>query len=229
MRRLERWSLRIGCGLAVLTGVVYGWLRYLGAVKGEFGPEPSPWQPFWQHAHVLAAPVLLFALGVAVRGDIPGDAQPRRAARTADRARAPRPRRTPGARGYAIQVVTGAGLRNALGGPMQPRGSCSPRCMPSTGRSRAAPAREQHPRSPAPRVRGSALARRTAKRRAGHRGPGHGAVPLPQGHRGEEDVGRPAVRRTLHRVGGCLGRELLRGRGARAASDTHLRLADDAS
>ena len=72
MRRLERWSLRIGFFLGGLTGVVYGWLRYFGSVKGDFGPEPSPWQPFWQHAHVLAAPVLLFALGVAVRGHVQG-------------------------------------------------------------------------------------------------------------------------------------------------------------
>lgn len=115
MRRLERWSLRIGCGLAVLTGVVYGWLRYLGAVKGEFGPEPSPWQPFWQHAHVLAAPVLLFALGVAVRGHVQamlnrGVLRGRRTGLVLLGLAGPLV-----LGGYAIQVVTGAGLRNALG------------------------------------------------------------------------------------------------------------------
>ena len=115
MKRLERWSLRIGFGLGALTGLVYGVLRYFGSVKGEFGPEQNPWQPFWQHAHVLAAPVLLFALGVAVRGHVQGMLN-----------RGVRRGRRIGLillvisvplvlGGYAVQVVTAAGARNALG------------------------------------------------------------------------------------------------------------------
>ena len=115
MKRLERWSLRIGFGLGALTGLVYGVLRYFGSVKGEFGPEQNPWQPFWQHSHVLAAPVLLFALGVAVRGHVQGMLN-----------RGVRRGRRIGLillvisvplvlGGYAVQVVTAAGARNALG------------------------------------------------------------------------------------------------------------------
>lgn len=115
MRRLERWSLRIGFGLGALTGIIYGVLRYFGSVKGDFGPEPNPWQPFWQHAHVLAAPVLLFALGVAVRGHVQGMIN-----------RGVRRGRRIGlvllvisvplvVGGYAVQVVTGSVVRNALG------------------------------------------------------------------------------------------------------------------
>ena len=115
MRAFERWALRIGFVLAGLTGLVYGWLRYLGGVQGEFGPEPSPWQPFWQHAHVLAAPLLLFALGIAVRGHVSG--------MLGHGVRRGRPTGLVLAGlaapmvlgGYAVQVVTSAGVRASLG------------------------------------------------------------------------------------------------------------------
>ena len=115
MKRLERWSLRIGFGLGVVTGVGYGWLRYLGGVQGEFGPEPSPWQPLWQHAHVLAAPVLVFALGLAARGHVTGMLQHR-----VRRGRLTGLLLVAGAAplvlgGYAVQVATTAGTRAALG------------------------------------------------------------------------------------------------------------------
>ena len=115
MKRLERWSLRIGFGLGALTGLVYGVLRYFGSVKGEFGPEPNAWQPFWQHAHVLAAPVLLFALGVAVRGHVQGmlNRGVRRGRRTGLALLCLAAPLVLG--GYAVQVVATVGLRNALG------------------------------------------------------------------------------------------------------------------
>jgi len=115
VKRLERWSLRIGFVLGAVTGVVYGGLRYLGTVNGEFGSEPNPWQPFWQHAHVLAAPLLLFALGVAARGHVQGmlGRGVRRGRRTGLVLVALVVPLVLG--GYAIQVVTGTGIRNTLG------------------------------------------------------------------------------------------------------------------
>ena len=68
MSPFELWSMRLGAGLATLTGLVYGSLRYFGGVEGEFGPEPSPWLSMWQHAHVLVAPVLVFGFGVVMAG-----------------------------------------------------------------------------------------------------------------------------------------------------------------
>lgn len=68
MRPFDRLALHLGAVLAGLSGLVYGWLRYFGQVHGEFGPEPHALQALIQHAHVLAAPLLLFALGMAVRG-----------------------------------------------------------------------------------------------------------------------------------------------------------------
>lgn len=70
MMILERRALHLATAGAALTGGVYGWFRYFGQRMGDFGPEPSPWQSPWHHAHVLAAPLLLFMLGVAVRGHL---------------------------------------------------------------------------------------------------------------------------------------------------------------
>ncbi len=70
MRVIERWSLHLGALLTGLSGLLYGWLRYYGRVQGEFGMEPHPLQGLVQHLHVLAAPLLLFALGMAVRGHL---------------------------------------------------------------------------------------------------------------------------------------------------------------
>jgi len=68
VNRLERWSLHLAAFLTALTGLIYGWARYYGQRMGEFGLEPHPWQGFVQHAHVLTGPVLLFLLGMAVKG-----------------------------------------------------------------------------------------------------------------------------------------------------------------
>ena len=65
MTPVERAGLRLVALLAVLTGVLYGGLRYFGARPGEFGPEAHPWQGTAQHLHVLA--VLVFALGGFLR------------------------------------------------------------------------------------------------------------------------------------------------------------------
>lgn len=68
MTRLDRWALHLAALLAGATGLAYGWLRYFGQRLGEFGPEPHPAQGLLQHLHVLAGPLLVFALGMAIRG-----------------------------------------------------------------------------------------------------------------------------------------------------------------
>lgn len=70
MRAWDRRGLHVAAAATALTGGVYGWFRYFGQRMGDFGPEPSPWQGTWQHLHVLAAPLLLFMLGVIVRGHL---------------------------------------------------------------------------------------------------------------------------------------------------------------
>ncbi|MBS1767796.1 MAG: hypothetical protein JST05_10410 [Acidobacteria bacterium] len=66
----ERRALHATAAAAALTGGIYGWFRYFGHTLGDFGPEPSRWQGVWQHAHVLAAPLLLFMLGVIMRSHL---------------------------------------------------------------------------------------------------------------------------------------------------------------
>lgn len=52
------------------SGLLYGWLRYYGQHMGEFGVEAHPLQATLQHLHVLAAPLLVFTLGMLVRGHV---------------------------------------------------------------------------------------------------------------------------------------------------------------
>lgn len=70
MTRLERWSLHIAALLTGATGLFYGWFRYFGQIKGEFGVEAHPLQSTLQHLHVLAAPLLVFTFGLLVRGHV---------------------------------------------------------------------------------------------------------------------------------------------------------------
>lgn len=67
---VERWSLHLSALAVGLSGVGYGWLKYFHQRSGEFGPEPFPLQGWLRHGHVLAAPVLVFTLGVLVRGHV---------------------------------------------------------------------------------------------------------------------------------------------------------------
>ena len=46
------------------TGLVYAWMRYLVEPADEWAVVNHPWQPHMQHLHVLAAPLLIFALGL---------------------------------------------------------------------------------------------------------------------------------------------------------------------
>lgn len=46
------------------TGLVYAWMRYLVEPTDEWAVVNHPWQPHLQHLHVLAAPLLVFAIGL---------------------------------------------------------------------------------------------------------------------------------------------------------------------
>jgi hypothetical protein len=107
--------LRVGFIAGGATGLAYGYLRYFGDVAGEFGPEPHAWQPLAQHAHVLAAPLLLFSLGVALRGHVlgmlrHGVTRGRRSGLALAALGAPM-----AFGGFAIQIATLSSLRSVLG------------------------------------------------------------------------------------------------------------------
>jgi hypothetical protein len=68
MNRLERWSVVVGSLLVTVTGVAYGWMKYLLRSDDPFAVINHPWQPALLKLHILAAPVLVFGLGlIAVR------------------------------------------------------------------------------------------------------------------------------------------------------------------
>jgi hypothetical protein len=64
MTRIEAALVHTANGLVTLTGVVYGVMRYLMTPSDEWAVVNHPWQPLVQHLHVLAAPLLVFAVGL---------------------------------------------------------------------------------------------------------------------------------------------------------------------
>ncbi|MDP1832047.1 MAG: hypothetical protein Q8K67_08305 [Geothrix sp.] len=70
MTPLERWSLHLAALATAGTGLLDGLLRWFGERAGEFGPEPHPWLGMAQHLHVLVTPLLVFTLGMMVRGHL---------------------------------------------------------------------------------------------------------------------------------------------------------------
>lgn len=113
MSAWERWSLHLAALATAGTGLMDGLLRWFGMRMGEFGPEPHPWLPAAQHLHVLTAPLLLFALGMTVRGHLQAKlkrgSEGRRTGLGAAFLIAPMV-----LSGYAVQVVTSPAWRTAF-------------------------------------------------------------------------------------------------------------------
>lgn len=66
MTRLEAWLLHVANLLVGGTGLVYAWLRYVAEPPDPFAVA-HPWIAPVQHAHVWAAPLLVFAVGAVWR------------------------------------------------------------------------------------------------------------------------------------------------------------------
>ena len=67
MKRWEAWTSHAGWALVSASGILYGVLKYFA-----HNPDPEsrlghPWQPGVLAAHLLVAPVAVFALGVVFR------------------------------------------------------------------------------------------------------------------------------------------------------------------
>ncbi len=67
MRRWEAWSVHVSTLLVGSSGVVYACIRYLLPPADPYSRVASPLQPRVQHLHVLAAPLLVFAIGLIWR------------------------------------------------------------------------------------------------------------------------------------------------------------------
>lgn len=64
MTRFERWAVWISSVLTALTGGVYYWMKYLLTPANPWAVVNHPWQPAVLKAHILVAPVLVFAVGL---------------------------------------------------------------------------------------------------------------------------------------------------------------------
>ena len=63
MTSFEKWALWLSTAVVGITGIVYGWMKYLMRTDDPYAVIHHPLQPLVLKAHVLAAPVLVFAVG----------------------------------------------------------------------------------------------------------------------------------------------------------------------
>ena len=115
MKRWESWVNRIGVGLAGASGIVYGVMKYFLAGTNPDSRLGHPWQPWVLAAHVLAAPIAVFGLGLLWRSHALGrlqlgEREGRRSGLTILRIAPPLV-----FSGYLVQVLTGDPLRKATG------------------------------------------------------------------------------------------------------------------
>lgn len=64
MNRSELIAVHAANLLVIGTGIIYAVMRYLLEPVDEWAVVNHPWQPHLQHLHVLAAPALVFAVGL---------------------------------------------------------------------------------------------------------------------------------------------------------------------
>jgi hypothetical protein len=107
--------IRWGFGLAAASGVVFGVMKYLLTGSDPDSRLGHPWQPAILAAHVLAAPVAVFAMGLLLRGH----ALPQLKRREREGRRTGLALTAVGMplvfSGYLVQVFTGESLRKGTG------------------------------------------------------------------------------------------------------------------
>jgi hypothetical protein len=64
MSRLERWSVWLSAILTSVTGIGLFWAKYLIDNTDPWSVVNHPFQPWLLKAHVLTAPLLIFAVGL---------------------------------------------------------------------------------------------------------------------------------------------------------------------
>ena len=63
MTRFDAWLFHIANGLVSVTGLVYAWMSYVMTTDDPYALVNHPWQPHLLHAHIVAAPMLVFVIG----------------------------------------------------------------------------------------------------------------------------------------------------------------------
>jgi len=66
----EAWTNHVATVLVGASGLVYGWMRYLVRPDDPYAIANHPLQPTMQHAHVVLAPLLVFAAGLVWRNHV---------------------------------------------------------------------------------------------------------------------------------------------------------------
>jgi hypothetical protein len=115
MKRWELFLLHASAIAIAISGVVYGFMKYVMTGSDPDSPLGHPWQPGVLKAHVLAAPFLVFAFGLVARGHaLPkwksGETTGKRSGISLLGLIAPLV-----LSGYAVQVFTGDSLRKEMG------------------------------------------------------------------------------------------------------------------
>lgn len=115
MSRWELFLLHASTLAIAISGVVYGFMKYAMTGSDPDSPLGHPWQPGVLKAHVLAAPFLVFALGLVARGHaLPkwksGETTGKKSGISLLGLVAPLV-----LSGYAVQVLTGDSLRKRIG------------------------------------------------------------------------------------------------------------------
>lgn len=70
MTRLERGLLQASSTAVAATGLVYAAMKYLMTTDDPYAVVNHPLQPFVLKLHILAGPVLVFAVGMTVAGHV---------------------------------------------------------------------------------------------------------------------------------------------------------------
>jgi hypothetical protein len=115
MKSWESWVNRVGVALAGASGIVYGVMKYFLAGANPDSRLGHPWQPVMLAAHVLAAPVAVFGLGLLWRSHALGrlqllEKEGRRSGLTLLQVAPPLV-----FSGYIVEVLTGEALRKTTG------------------------------------------------------------------------------------------------------------------
>jgi hypothetical protein len=114
MTPFERWAVWSTSVLTVLTGAIYGWMKYWVVTNDPFAVVNHPLQPFVLKAHIIVAPLLTFAIGLVATRHVwrhirAGVRLGRRTGYTTALMLAPMI-----LSGYLIQAVTGEGMLQAM-------------------------------------------------------------------------------------------------------------------
>jgi hypothetical protein len=113
--RWEAWLNFAGFALVGASGVAYGMMKYFLPAADPYSRLSSPWEPWALKLHVLAAPFLVFGLGLLLRRHAlarlaSGQRTGRRTGIALILVAAP-----VALSGYLIQVLTGEEARRLLG------------------------------------------------------------------------------------------------------------------